>query len=106
MTTLSSRPRTDLQTLLETILGSRNVYFQPPANFKLTYPCIVYTRNKLVPVHADNKTYLHRKRYSLTLIDKNPDSAFVDAIDDIPYCSHTRHFVADNMNHDVYDLYW
>jgi len=30
--------RLELQNLLENILGSRNVYFQPPENLKLNYP--------------------------------------------------------------------
>ena len=100
------RPRTELQSLLESILGSTNVYFQPPPSFKLHYPCIVYDRNTYASVFANNDSYLRRTRYSLTLIDKNPDSTFVSALADIPYCRHTRSYIADNLNHDVYDLYW
>ena len=34
--------RIELQLKLEEILGSRHVYFQPPASIKMTYPAIVY----------------------------------------------------------------
>lgn len=103
---MKTRTRTELQDLLEEILGSSNVYFQPPENLKLRYPCIVYSRNTFSSVFANNDSYLRRTRYSITLIDKNPDSQFVEPIADIPYCAHTRNYIADNLNHDVFDLYW
>ena len=34
--------RLDLQALLEDLLGSRNVYYQPPESVKMNYPAIVY----------------------------------------------------------------
>jgi len=38
-------PRLELQEVLESLLGSRNVYFQPPLNLKMNYPCIIYKRD-------------------------------------------------------------
>lgn len=104
--TTKMRPRAELQELFESILGSDHVYFQPPENKKLSYPCIVYTRNTYDSIFANNQSYIRRTRYSVTLIDKNPDSCFAEKIAEIPYCKHTRNFIADNLNHDVYDLYW
>lgn len=101
-----TRPRTELQELLEQIMESENVYFQPPENKRLSYPCIVYSRNTYSSVFADNQSYIRRTRYSLILIDKNPDSCFAEKLADIPYCAHTRSYISDNLNHDVYDLYW
>ena len=34
--------RVDLGNKLKEILGSNNVYFQPPDNLKMVYPCIRY----------------------------------------------------------------
>ena len=34
--------RNDLQKLLVEVLGSKNVYFQPPESVKMKYPAIVY----------------------------------------------------------------
>ena len=39
--------RTELQTLLEEILGSKNVYFQPPDTVSMKYPAIVYSLNRI-----------------------------------------------------------
>ena len=40
--------RQTLQSELEAILGSRNVYYQPPANLKMQYPAIRYKKQKIM----------------------------------------------------------
>ena len=99
-------PRLQLQTLLETLIGSRNVYFQPPATVKMNYPAIVYKRDRLDMRHANNNVYRFTKRYTLTYIDKNPDSPIPDEIAMLPLCSFSRHFTADNLNHDIFNIYY
>ena len=100
------RTRVDLQSLLEEILGNTNVYFQPPDNLEINYPCIIYMRDYIKPEYADNSTYSFAKRYEITLIDKDPDSAMVDKLASLPMCSFDRHFTSDNLNHDVFNLYF
>ena len=97
--------RLDLQAKFEAILGSRNVYFQPPVSVKLSYPAIVYAIKDVETTFADNRAYLKAPSYEVTLIDKNPDNVFVEAILDIPYCTFDRHFKADNLNHYVFTLF-
>lgn len=96
--------RLDLQTLLQTI--TPHVYFQPPESFKMSYPCIVYSRSSTSAKYADNLKYLFKKRYQVTVIDQNPDSAIPDKVSNLPYCAFERHFAADNLNHDIYYLYF
>ena len=98
--------RTDLQVVLEQLLGSSNVYFQPPSNIQLIYPCIIYERSYCNTTFADNKPYSLNKRYSLTVIDRDPDSTIVDKVINLPMCSFDRHYVSDNLNHDVFNLYF
>ena len=98
--------RLELQTMLETLLGSRNVYFQPPASVKMSYPAIVYSRSKIDNKHANNKVYLQHKAYRVTVIDKNPDSPIVDSVLKLPLCSFQQHYTSDNLNHDVFLLYY
>ena len=38
--------RIELQTLLEELLGSKNVYYQPPNNLSMSYPAILYSTDK------------------------------------------------------------
>ena len=98
--------RLNLQTLLEGLLGSRNVYFQPPASVTMQYPCIVYSRAAVDTKYANNKPYLQKKRYSVTVIDKNPDSLIPEKVGVLPLCSFDRHFKTANLNHDIYSLYY
>lgn len=98
--------RLRLQVLLENTLGSRNVYFQPPADFMMKYPCIVYERDDEWAEHASNALYTYKKRYQVTVIDRNPDSEIPDKIRRLPYCGFARHFVTENLNHDIFNLYF
>lgn len=99
-------PRLELQTLLEGVLESGNVYFQPPASLQMAYPCIVYTRDYIKTKHANDKPYSNRTRYLVTVIDRNPDSDIPMKIAKLPLCTFDRHFAADNLNHDVFNLYF
>ena len=98
--------RIELQTLLEEILGSRNVYFQPPASKQLSYPAIVYSLNRIKVEHAEDNKYKVDKSYTLTLIDPNPDSQFVDKLLMLPYCAFDRQFKSDNLNHFTFTIYF
>lgn len=96
--------RLDLQSLLETITD--HVYFQPPSNEKLQYPCILYTRDGSHVEHADDRLYMHTKRYQVTVIDRDPDSTLPDLVEGLPLCSMERSFAADQLNHYVFNLFF
>ena len=98
--------RLELQTLLVTLLGSKNVYFQPPPSVKLKYPCIIYERDSRDTEFANNKPYKHKKRYQITVVDLNPDSDIHEKVAALPLCSYSRFYTADNLNHDVYNLFF
>lgn len=72
----------------------------------MQYPCIVYQRYNALTTFADDTPYVHTKRYQVTLIDTNPDSPVFDKIALFPMCLHNRFFVANNLNHDVFNLYY
>lgn len=99
-------PRLKLQELLEDLVGSRNVYFQPPPSLQMEYPCIVYQRDYIDMKHADNIPYQNKKRYQVTVIDRNPDSDIPDRVAALPLCSFDRFFSVDNLNHDIYNLFF
>lgn len=98
--------RLELQTLLEDLLGSRNVYYQPPESVKMSYPAIVYSRYDIENNHADNNPYKQTLAYQVIVIDKNPDSEIVMKVSRLPMCSYDRHFTSDNLNHDIFTLYF
>lgn len=94
--------RIKLQNILEEILGSRNVYFQPPENIKMKYPAIVYSRSDIKNTYADDKAYKQNNTYQITIIDANPDSDIVNKISKLPMCRYDRNFKSENLNHDVF----
>lgn len=96
--------RTELQTLLESLLGSDKVYFQPPSGHTLSYPCIVYTRSNIRAKFADDIPYKLQKEYTITVIYQDPDSVIPDKISKLPRCVFDRQFKTDNLNHDVFNI--
>lgn len=84
-----------------------NVYYQPPETLKLSYPCIVYNRYKDDVKYASNISYRHTRSYSITVIDKDPDSKICDTIlKKFSMCRIDKHFVSDNLYHDSLNLYY
>ena len=94
------------QLLVKTAGNDVKVYFQPPSNVTVTYPCLVYERSKAETRFADNNPYHYTKRYTVTVIDRNPVSEIPDRVATLPMCTHSTFFVADNLNHDVFDIYF
>ena len=90
-----------------TILGTRNVYFQPPESVKLKYDCIIYSVNNREDLRADNLHYRYMVRYEVTLIYRDPDSELPEILlDSFQRISHQRHFTVDNLHHDIYTLFY
>lgn len=101
-----AKSRLELHEILCEILGSRNVYFQPPENVKMKYDAIVYSLNDIDIKHANDKKYMNTKRYSVTAISKNPDSPLQDVLLTLPYCEFDRFYPSDNLNHWVFTVYF
>ena len=89
--------RLDLQTFLEEILESKNVYFQPPESVKM---------NDIENVHADNGVYSSHRHYSVTVIDSDPDSELVGKVAAISTCRFERYYASENLNHWNFSLYF
>lgn len=95
-----------IQSLLEGVLGTGNVYFQPPPNVKMQYPAIVYKRDLADTQFASNRPYRRTLRYSVTLISQDPNLEVYDKIANLPMSSYERFFTAGNLNHDVFNIYF
>ena len=99
-----------LSGIIEKYIGtdsvSKHLFFQPPESVKLSYPCIIYNLSDVKYVFADNVPYVFSNRYSITVIDRNPDGKLKYEISMLPLCSASRFFTSDNLNHYVFDLYF
>lgn len=98
--------RLKLQQELTNILGTNNVYFQPPPTIQLKFPCIIYSRDGAYSKHGDNKTYMFEFRYKITYIDRKPENDIVEKILELPKCRYDRFYTSDGLNHDVFTLFY
>lgn len=97
----------DLQNELKSLLGSDNVYFQPPSTTRMHYPCFVFERGSGSQMTANNRNYLFTKRYTVTYIGNESDPDMIDeVVRHFQMCKYDRHFVKDNLHHDVFSIYW
>ena len=98
--------RLQLQNELETLLKTKSVYYQPPESIKMTYPALVYSKSSITSKFANGSIYSKMTRYELIVISKRPDDPMIDKLLALPYCSYDRHYVSDNLHHDVLTLYY
>lgn len=94
--------RIELHNLLVDILGSKNVYFQPPENLKLEYPCIIYERSNIENMEANNNVYLQNYTYRIVVIYKDPDSNIPKDLSKQVRCKFVRHYATNGLNHDIF----
>ena len=88
-------------------LGNENVYFQPPENVKLKFPCIIYKFTKFETEHADNNPYAIKKKYNILYITKDPDDEMPEKLAwAFSTISHINNYVRDTLYHYSYDLYY
>ena len=100
------RDRLSLHSLRCSILGSDNVYYQPPASVLMNYPAIRYRRSDISNRHANDGVYSSRNQYEITVIDWDPDSTIPDEVNKIPSVRFIRSFASDNLNHWIFEIYY
>lgn len=98
--------RLELHNKLIELKGDNNVYYQPPESKKMDYPAIRYSKISLFSLRADNSIYHDLDCYEIIVIDLLPDNPIIKELLKLPYCSYERHYVSDNLNHDVLRIYF
>lgn len=99
--------RAELHEELCTILGSRNVYFNPPESVKMSYDAIRYQLAGKNIIRANNRLYRFTNCYDGVVIARDPDTAIPDMIlSHFEMCSFGRPYIADNLNHYPFTLYY
>lgn len=98
--------RLDLQSKLEELLESSNVYYNPPASMKMEYDAIRYTKKDIQSRFANDRAYSLLNCYEITVISRTPDHRVIMELLRLPYCSYDRHYKSDNLYHDVLTLYY
>lgn len=98
--------RLTLHEKLCAVLGTRNVLFQPPASVRLKYPCIIYKLSDIDTKHADDRVYRATNKYSVTFISRDPDNNYSEKMFEMPYVSFDRRYIADDLYHDVFTIFF
>lgn len=97
------RPRMEIDDIFRSLCP--HVYYQAPQSVRLEYPCIIYERNNIKTQKADNMSYIANVGYTVRYVTKDPDDPVVIKLAELPYCSHGKHYVKDNLHHDTYTIY-
>lgn len=89
------------------VLGSRNVYFQTPELVKMNYDAIRYALGGKNTTRADNKIYKSINQYDGVIIARDPDTTIPDdLLNHFEMCSLGRPYIADNLHHYPFTLYY
>ena len=98
--------RLELHSVLQELLGSSNVYYQSPESIKMQYDAIRYSKKNIDSKYANDRKYSMTDCYEVTVISRLPDNPVIKKLLSLPYCSYDRHYIADNLHHDVLTIYW
>lgn len=98
--------RLELHSVLQELLGSSNVYYQPPESIKMQYDAIRYSKKTIDSKYANDRKYSMIDCYEIIVISRLPDNPVIKKLLSLPYCSYDRHYVADNLHHDVLTIYY
>ena len=97
------RPRSELSEKLHMLCN--NVYFQPPSNLSMKFPCIVYSLSNINVRFANNDPYRTYDEYSVTYITRDPDDPVIHDLALMRMCHMTNTGTNDNLHHYYYQVY-
>ncbi len=101
------KTRLELQEKLVSVLGSDQVFFQPPSNVQMKYPAIVYELSGEFIKRSNNKRYIKYNKYTVTYIYKSIRNDLKETImDAFTFVDYDRRFIADGLYQDVFTIYW
>lgn len=100
-----ARPLSELQALLKGLEGVKDAYIQPPTE-GMEYPCIMIERANSDVDHADNRIFHLMKGYTVTVMDRAPDSPIPDLVEGLQYARFDRFFRTNGLNHFVFQMFF
>lgn len=99
--------RLELDAKFREILGSGNVYFQPPETLKMQYPCIIYFKTSVPARYANNLVYSYKQGYTVTYVDKDPDAELpFTLLKTIPYTRIDSFYKSEGLNHTKLTIFY
>lgn len=97
----------DLRTDLIRITGLKNVYYQPPANVKMSYPCIRFKLESVDEMYASNRLYRTMVKYQIIYITNKVNDGIITLLpSELRYCTFDRQYSSDNLYHYVFEVFY
>ena len=100
--------RLELHQLLKSQFSSQqepHVYFQPPQNIQLVYPCMIYKITDLPQIWANNLPYHWDHAYHLTYLTRDPNDPVVEKLIALRKTKFGRYYTADNLHHFTFTIF-
>lgn len=94
----------DLQAILKSIPNVKDCYIQKETGME--YPCIRLERDDSRVFRANNRLHWTKKRYTVTVIDRDPGSEIPDHVEELPYTAFDRFYKAEGLNHFVFNTFF
>lgn len=95
--------RLELHDILCSLLGRKDrVYYQPPSNIHLTYPCILYALDTVETKFGNNAHYYNSCKYTVTYVTKEPDDLCYEKLAMSPWLTMNQKYISDNLYHYVF----
>lgn len=99
--------RLELHDELCALLGSSNVYFQPPASVLMKYDAIRYELSEKNVKRANDRIYSMTNQYDLVYITTNPESTIPDEIlNHFQLCRFGSPYAKNNLYHYPFTLFY
>lgn len=93
------------QTLVDIAGSDVKVYYQPPTNVSLQYPCIVYRSTGTNTAYANNEPYYYVYEFEIVVMSMDPEFQLpYDILNGISYTSITSQYQRDNIYHTAIRL--
>lgn len=103
-----ARRSDDFIAELAELVDTGKVYFQPPANVHLEYPCFIVHRAGAYHPKADDINYFYRPSYKVMYVNRDePDpDTIARVLEHFPRSQYTGHSVVDNLHHDYFTIFY
>lgn len=99
----------EFRELLTDLYGyeTEHLYFQPTEAVRMKYDAIVYKRTSFGVQYADDQSHFIRDQYEVIAITQDPDATLPREIQShFKFCKPGKQYVADNLYHFPFTIYY
>lgn len=96
----------ELQAVFEELLGSRNVYYNPPESVRMSYDAIRFKRRNINNKFASDTVYVQLPpTFEVVVITRDPDASIIEKVSKLPRCRFVTSYTTDNLHHNIFTIH-